>query len=300
MRASAVLAACCLIAWCGVASADAIDKNVRDLKSDSYKVRLSGMLALAKSRDARAVIALADAVVHDEDATIRKLSALALEKMVDDKSEDDARELALGALERAESDPDPKVAEAAKRVFKSLEGYRKKRGAQARESHGRERESSSGSGSGPAVFVNVDTVQDQTKKLPSGGADRLSSVVKKTVERTGYSTSWGSGGLPSSQELGKTRGFIVASTVKTIDITHSGHQTQIACTVQIRVAPWGGRDAGERWEANKAASATGSAKATTGEKDKDIASGVKDCIEAVGEDVTQRQVVPFLKKLAAM
>ena len=72
----------------------------------------------------------------------------------------------------------------------------------------------------------------------------------------------------------------------------------IACTVAIRIAPWGGRDGGERWEANRAASASGSAKATTSNRDRDIKSGVRDCVEAVTEDVTSRQVVPFLKRLA--
>ena len=87
--------------------------------------------------------------------------------------------------------------------------------------------------------------------------------------------------------------------MKKIDITRGGHQTQIACTVAIRVAPWSGKDGGEKWEANKAASASGSAKATTGnERPRRSQSGVRDCLEAVAEDVTARQVVPFLKQLA--
>ena len=78
----------------------------------------------------------------------------------------------------------------------------------------------------------------------------------------------------------------------------AGTQTQIACTVAIRVAPWSGKDGGEKWEANKAASASGSAKATTGNRARDIQGGVRDCIEAVAEDVTARQVMPFLRRIA--
>ena len=55
----------------------------------------------------------------------------------------------------------------------------------------------------------------------------------------------------------ESRAFIVASTVKKIEITKGGGQTQIACTVAVRVAPWSGSDGGERWEANQAASAIG-------------------------------------------
>nr|HEX4314841.1 hypothetical protein [Kofleriaceae bacterium] len=291
-----VVAACALLALVAThARADAVDKEVRDLKAEQpYKVRLAGVLALAKSKDARAVIALSGVLSHDDDATLRKLSALALDKMVDAHTDVDARELALGALEMAAAnDTDTAVRDAAARVAKSLA---------ALHDHAAKTSGSATSGnssSAPQVFVRVDTVLDATKKLPQDGVDRLSKVVTKTVATTGYATSWAGGGVPTSAELGTTRAFIVASTVKTIDVTRSGHLTQIACTVQIRVAPWGGKDTGERWEANKAASASGTAKATTGSGDRDIQTGVKDCIEAVGEDITQRQVVPFLKKLAS-
>ena len=66
----------------------------------------------------------------------------------------------------------------------------------------------------------------------------------------------------------------------------------------MRIAPWTGNDGGEKWEANKAASASGSAKAQTGNSQREIDGGVRDCLEAVAEDVTTRQVVPFLKRLA--
>jgi hypothetical protein len=38
----------------------------------------------------------------------------------------------------------------------------------------------------------------------------------------------------------------------------------------------------------------------TGLSDRDVAGGVRDCLEAVSEDLTSRQVVPFLKHLTAM
>jgi hypothetical protein len=86
--------------------------------------------------------------------------------------------------------------------------------------------------------------------------------------------------------------------VKKLEITKTGSQTQIACTVAVRIAPWNGRDGGEKWEANRAASASGSAKATVGNSPKMVSGGINDCIEAVAENVTSQQVVPFLKRLA--
>jgi hypothetical protein len=150
----------------------------------------------------------------------------------------------------------------------------------------------------PEVFVNIEGTTDQSRVAPSDAGERLARIVRKTVERTGYSTSW-PGGLPTQTELASShsRGFIVASTVKRIDITR-GRQTQISCKVEIRVAPWSGSDGGEKWEANKAASASGSAKAMTGNSDREVAGGVRDCLEAVAEDVTARHILPFLKRLA--
>jgi hypothetical protein len=285
-RVLAVLAACLLVC-ARTAEADTVDTNIRQLSSDAgYKVRLAAALGLSKSKDARAVIAVADALAHDDDATIRRVSALALEKMIDARTPDDARELALTALDQAAArDADAKVRATATSTLRTLGAFRRK---------------GTTKGGKPNVFVNVDPTTDQSRKLPTGSGERVTKIVKKSVESTGYATTW-PGGLPTSAELtaSRSQGFIVASTVKRIDIVKAGARTQIACTVAIRVAPWSGRDGGERWEADKAASASGSAKATTGSRDRDIQSGVRDCIEAVAEDVTARQVVPFLKRLAS-
>jgi hypothetical protein len=293
LRVLAVLAACLLLC-ARTASADDIDTSTRQLSSDtSYRVRLAAALALAKSRDARAVIALADALGHDDEPTIRRVSALALEKMIDKRTADDARELALTALDAAAAgDRDAKVRTTASSSLKALASFRRTKRTPGASSEPRSNK--------PPVFVNIDPTTDQTKRLPTGGGERLVKIVKSSVERTGYATSW-PGGLPTAAELtsNRSRAFIVASTVKKIEISKSGTQTQIACTVAIRIAPWTGKDGGEQWEANKAASASGSAKATTSNRDRDIQSGVRDCIEAVAEDVTDRQVVPFLKRLAS-
>lgn len=282
MRALAMIA-CCLLCL-RTAEADT-GNTVRQLARDNtYKVRLAAALSLSKSKEPRAVIALAGALRNDEEAVIRRVSALALEKMIDARTAEDAKELGLGALQNAASnDGDAKVRETAKRALQSLAALRRKKPT----------------ANAPTVFVNIDNTTDQSNKLPSGGGARLTRIVKNGIEKTGYATSW-PGGLPTQADLtsSRSRAFIIASTVKKVDITKSNGQTQIACTVVLRIAPWNGTDGGERWEANRAASASGSAKATTGSRDRDIQSGVRECVEAVAEDVTSRQVLPFLKRLA--
>lgn len=285
MRALAVVAVWLLL--CSrAAHADPIDTSIRQLSDSSYKVRLAAALALSKSRDPRAVIALADSLIKDDDSTIRRVAALALGNMIDARTAEDARELGLDALaDAAINDADQKVKGTAARVQQDLSGLRRKKKDPKADK--------------PGVFVNVDAATDQSKVAPSDAGERLAKIVKKTVERTGYATSW-PGGLPTQTELTSShaRAFIIASTVKKIEISKVSRQTQISCKLEIRVAPWSGSDGGEKWEANKAASASGSAKAMTGNSDRDIAGGVRDCLEAVAEDVTTRQVLPFLKRLA--
>jgi len=292
MRALAVVAACLLL--CGRvarADVDVITTTIRQMTDSSYKVRLAAALSLSKSHDPRAVIALADALARDDDSTIRRVAALALGKMIDARTAEDAREIGLDALaDAAAGDADHKVRATAARATQDLSGlHRRKKDAKhdARDAK-------------PGVFVNIDDATDQSKVAPSDAPERLARILRKSVERTGYATSW-PGGLPTQFELTSShaRAFIVASTVKKIEISKVSHQTQISCKVEIRVAPWSGTDGGEKWEANKAASASGSAKAMTGNSDREIAGGVRDCLEAVAEDVIARQVMPFLKRLAS-
>lgn len=287
-RVLAVIAAC-LVLTARAAHADAIDQNVRELGGGGYKIRLAAALTLSKSRDARAVIALADALMSDGDATIRRVSALSLEKMVDERTADDAKQLALDALERAaKSDRDDKVKASAQSAMRALSGLRRGKAA-----HG-----GGGGGSRPDVFVDIEA-SDQSKKAPADAPARLAKVVKGQITRSGYATEW-PGGLPTQSELtsSRSRAFIVASTVKKVEVTRTARNATVACTVNVRIAPWTGTDGGEKWEANKAASASGSAKAETGVSQREIDGGVRDCLEAVTEDVTSRQVVPFLKRLA--
>jgi hypothetical protein len=288
-RVLAVMTACLLINS-SIASADAIANSVTETKAKPQKVRLAAVLALSKSKDPRAVLAVSSSLTRDADHNIRRVAALALEKMIDRKTAEDARELALDALERSsKNDRDLKVMETSARVYKALANLRSsKAGSGGNDSSGR-----------PAVFVNIDAAVDQSKKAPKDAPDRLAKIVRKSIERTGYSTSW-PGGLPSSRDLtkSKSQAYIVASTVKAIEVTKGSRQTTIACTVAIRVSPWSGKDGGEKWEAHKSASASGSAKAMTGNSANAISSGMRDCIDAVTEDVTNRQVVPFLKRVA--
>jgi len=239
MRALAVVTAWLLLA--GAARADTIDANIQQLKESSYKVRLAAVLALSKSRDPRAVIALADALASspakDPEPTIRRVAALALGKMIDARTAEDARELGLDALaEAAANDADQKVRATAARASQELAGLRRRKKEPRAELKVDK----------PEVFVTIEGMTDQSKVAPSDVGERIARIVKKSVERTGYATTW-PGPLPTQNELASShsRAFIVASTVKKIDVSKANRLTQISCKVEIRVAPWSGVDGGE-------------------------------------------------------
>lgn len=290
-----VVAAALVVGAGGSARADTVSDSVKELagRGGNYKVRLAAALALSKSKDARAIIALADALGHDDDATIRRVAALALEKMIDASTPADANQLAFDALDKAASgDDDAKVRDTAAKTLRVLAGFRRGKKAEPARPAAR-------GGSRPEVFIHVDTLTDQSKKLTGDTGERVVRVVRKGVEKTGYATAW-PGGVPSSAELTSagSRAFIVVTTVKKIELEKKPTQTQVACTVTMRIAPWNGKDGGERWEANRAASANGSAKAMTGTSEREIVGGIRDCLESVAEDITARQVVPFLRRIA--
>ena len=268
-RVHAVIAACLLSLGTRAAHADAVELNVSNLEhGEPMKVRLAATLSLAKSTDPRAVIAVSRALDRDDSTTVRRVAALALAKMIIAATADDARSIAFTTLDRAaRSDRDPKVRTTATNTLKAIAGQRKQPTI------------ASSVGAAPAVFINIDTATDQSKRAPADARDRLAKIVKRNIERTGYSTSW-PGGLPTSKDLSSSnaQAYIVASTVKKLDVTKGGNMTTIACTVAIRVAPWGGKDSGEKWEANRAASASGSAKAQTGNSEREINGGMRDCL----------------------
>ncbi|MGE0871724.1 MAG: hypothetical protein AB7P03_24405 [Kofleriaceae bacterium] len=151
------------------------------------------------------------------------------------------------------------------------------------------------------VFVNVDAIEDRSKRIPISVTRRLTDVVRTSIQLNGYATA-STGALPTSFELSARgyRGFIVAATVQRVTIAHTGARAEIACTVAVRIARWSGTDGGEQWEPDTAANATGAGHATTAWREDRVEQGVSECIETVVYEVTSRQVVPFLRRVAAL
>ena len=268
------------------ARADLIDDETKQLASaPGYKRRLAAVLVLAKSHEDRAVRALADGLARDREAQIRRIAALGLSKAIDETTPLTARDAAFAALVRAAGeDRDRKVREIAAKTLERLAALR----------------TPTVTVDAPAIYVHMGNGADLSSQAPSDAIGKLVKTVRTTVKRktAGISTEW-PGKLPTAQQLAASgsHAFMVAPTISRIAVAKHGNQAEIECTVSVRVGPWGGTDSNEKWSAQKAASASGTGKAFTTTTTAAIATGMRDCVQAVAEEVTAKEVVPFLRKL---
>lgn len=274
------------------ARADKIDSLTRQLRDGRpYKVRISAALVLAKQHDRRAVLAVARSLREDEESTVRRLAALSLATMLSGKLDRATQLAAFEALERSSMrDRDPGVRKSAQTALD-----------RARASMQRERAVASApepvhrSGD---VFVHVAKASDLTRQLPSYGSATVQEAVRGSLRRLAPDYQQ-SASAPSSAELSsrRLRGFRIGAQVAKVAVQPRGSQSEVRCTVSLRVSPWSGTDGAERLAANESASATGNGKVSASSRDTKRAA--LDCAVAVTEELTARQVVPFLRRIAA-
>ncbi len=270
-------------------AADKVDDSSGQLRSSrDFKIRLSAALYLAKQQgDRRAVKALARALMVDSESTVRRVAALSLGTLLTPGLPEDARKIGLKALEQSSgTDGDKRVRASA---GSALLRARNQLGVA----------SSGGGGGRGRLFVHVGKPNDLTRKLPSGSVEMVQAAVRSALRRNAPDYQMSSGSPPTRSELAsrRLRGFYVGAAVAKVAIQSNGNSTEVRCTVSLRVSPWTGRDGNERLVANESATASGSGRVQTSAGDSNQAAA--DCAVAVSEELTARQVVPFLRRVAA-
>lgn len=273
------------VAFPRLADADQIDRQVNHLRNgNEFKLRLSAALKLAKSHDPRAVAAMSYALLRDANSTLRRVAALSLMKMVDESVPERERERALRALEAAANrDRDAKVRENAARTLRQLRNLRGTSDADSK------------------VFLNVGRPADLTRSAPRGTTTGMYRTVRRALRRHApeYAQTWGDGKLPTQADLREkgVNAFYVGASVSRLKVRTRGSRVEVDCSVSMRVNPWTGSDGHEKMVEGKAASATGNGRVVAPNTKSGIASAKRDCLLAVVEQVTTRQVVPFLSRI---
>lgn len=280
-----------MLAAAAPAHADKIDSISRQLKDGRpYKVRVSAALFLGKQSDRRAIIALARSLREDEESTVRRIAALSLGSLMNARL-DRATQLAVfEALERASKrDRDSAVRRNAQTALDRARSTMQRARAVATPEPVQ---------TGRDVFVHVARGSDLTQQLPSNGAETVQEAVRGSLRRLAPDYQQSSS-IPSQAELSsrRLRGFRVGAQVAKVAVQSRGSLAEVRCTVSVRVSPWTGSDGGERLAANESASATGNGKVSSTRRDTKRAA--LDCAVAVTEELTARQVVPFLRRIAA-
>jgi hypothetical protein len=283
-----VAAAVVLLALAPSVAADKIDDSSTQLRSSrDYKIRLSAALFLAKQQgERRAVKALARALLVDSESTVRRVAALSLGTLLTPGLAKDARDAGLKALEQSsQTDGDKRVRASAGSALLRARNQLGSAGA-------------SGGGRGK-LFVHVGKPNDLTRKLPNGSVEMVQAAVRSALRRNAPDYQMTTGTPPTRSELAsrKLRGFYVGAAVAKVAIESSGGGIEVRCTVNLRVSPWSGSDGNERLVANESATASGSGRIQTTASDSTRAAA--DCAVAVSEELTARQVVPFLRRVAA-
>jgi hypothetical protein len=259
-----------------IAAADDVDRQVRQLAgSDRFKVRLSAAVSLSKARDPRAVRALARALREESAATIRRVAVAGLGELLRRPLPASAARVGLAALAAAATrDRDAKVRSSAARARRLIERRRRPR-----------------SRSRGTVFLAVGTPNDPRRMAPRGVPREIESALTQTIRRRAPDYEVGPARL-----AGGDRSYFVAATVRDVAVRRRGSQTEVRCQVAVRVAPY--RDGRERLVAGQSASAEGTGRVLGGSSRRAVADAKRQCVVAVVEQVTERQVLPFVRRVA--
>ena len=295
MRSIGLLALLALLALArpaaaGKPSGDTVETYVRQLEDgDAYKVRLSAALWLARTNDPRAIKAMIRAVQVEPVRAVRRVAAVSLGKMVEASTPERLRERAREALGiAADRDRDRRVRRNARRALARL----------ARLSG-----ASSARKGATGVFVHIGKPTDMTGTAPKPLSKYLRRAVARALQERvpDYRVRWPTGRPPTQEELARenTRGYFVGASVMKFRVKRMGDGAEVRCAVAIFVNRWEGRDMQEKWSEKEAASATGSGKVMSAFTRRGIYQAKCDCVLAVAEQMTTREVVPFLRRLVA-
>jgi len=223
----------------------------------------------------------------DSDGSVREVAVLGLGKNVGPQTSASVRKRVAAALERvAGRDRSRRVRTQAKKALAAVTTLEP-----------REQRQPARPGS---VFLHLTEPSDATNALSRAVRRELMTAVSRTINK--HAPSFGMAtrpkDLPTQSELEKKRlhGFYVGAQVAQLSVQRQGSRAEVRCKVAVRVGPWNGRDGGELIVADRSASASGSARVVGSGSQRGIVLSQRDCVVAVAEEITARQVVPFLER----
>jgi len=276
------MVAALVLLFSGPASADNVDKLIKDLATGKdYKLRLSAAASLAKLGDKRAIPAFISTLVGtkaDKEKTVRGAAAVGLGKVVTSDTSADLRKKAMDALLKAsKKDKDSFVKKQAKKAYDKIKKLS-------------EEESTSVATGG--VYVDIGPMSSKT----GSGDDKLRDGMRKTIKLAFKKNAPEFATGDGTTSKGKT-GYHVDGTLNEITETMKSGSVIIACKVSGLVADYRGTK--NPPETSIFGNLSGGAKVTASDDPKDKAAAAADCVNAVLEDLVIKKIIPAIKQRAA-
>lgn len=272
------------------AHADSVDTLIKQLEDSSDRVRLQAATSLQRSGDKRAILPFIKRldVGVESDKLVRQAAASALGNLVTKSTPNSIRNLAIKALQKAESsDPDATVKKTASASLKAL-------GAGGSDTGGGPLVSSGKGG----IYVNVGPMSAKTGSADDPKfRDMMVKTAAKTLQKSAsnMTQAWPGGGSPPSSQAAAKKvleskqiaGFYVDGTLNVLDTKTAGNTATISCKVSMLLASYPDRSVfGLLSGGAKVQSSTGA---------RDMVMAREDCIVAVIEDLIASKIVPTIK-----
>ena len=255
-----------------LAFADGVDTLIAQLGNSSEKVRLSAVLSLSKLKDARAISPLQRALGDDSDRNVRSAAAVALAKVVTEKTSSEIRSSVLESLTTAASDDTSslvrKQAEAARVTIAAFET--------------------------PAASV-TGKIYVEIGPMASKAANSLDAKLKDLMRKTAQKslgkaapdmvTAWPGGKSPTKGQLSKqgVTAFYLDGTLTEIKTKEKGASTTVSCKISLLIATYPDKSMFGFLQGSASVSASQSAQ--------DVELAHQDCVAAVVEDMITKKAV---------
>lgn len=256
-----------------LAFADSVDTLIEQLGNSSEKVRLSAVLSLSKLKDARAISPLQRALSDDSDRNVRSAAAVALAKVVTEKTSSEIRTSVLESLTTAASDDTSslvrKQAEAARVTIAAFET--------------------------PTVTGKIYVeIGPMASKAASSFDAKLKDLMRKTAQKTfgkaapDMMITWPGGKSPTKGQLSKqgVTAFYLDGTLTEIKTKEKGASTLVSCKISLLIATYPDKSMFGFLQGSASVSASQSAQ--------DVELAHQDCVAAVVEDMITKKAVTAL------
>lgn len=219
-----------IVLFGGVAHADNIDRLIRKLNTGNQNVRLSATLNLSKTKNARAIQPLINAL-RDRNKTVRGAAAAGLGKLASTKRASRYKSTVVKALtSMSKSDKHQFVRKQAKKSLAvwGQGGRGSARGAASGRSVKR-----------GGVYVHIEALHDATDNN-ADIAMKTKRVMSKAMSKGApeYGTAWPTGRTPGKKDIKKmgVQAYMVGGTINTLDVGGQGRQVDVSCKVSLYVA----------------------------------------------------------------